>query len=52
VWIRFIPEVAVLNLVVIGKSVPLLAHVARQIQVDPSAWTAYAALDETWREHG
>jgi TnpA family transposase len=29
----------------------LLAHVARQVQVDPNAWTAYAARDETRREH-
>jgi hypothetical protein len=29
----------------------LLAHVARQIQVDPGAWTEYATRDETRREH-
>jgi TnpA family transposase len=29
----------------------LLAHIARQIQVDPNAWTGYAARDETRREH-
>jgi Domain of unknown function (DUF4158) len=29
----------------------LLAHVAQQIQVDPDAWTEYAARDETRREH-
>jgi hypothetical protein len=29
----------------------LLGHVARQIQVDPGAWTEYAARDETRREH-
>jgi TnpA family transposase len=29
----------------------LLAYVAQQIQVNPNAWTEYAARDETRREH-
>ena len=29
----------------------MLAHIAQQIQVNPDAWTEYAARDETRREH-
>jgi TnpA family transposase len=32
-------------------SAEMLAHVAQQVDVNPNAWTEYAARDETRREH-